>query len=245
LIESELFGHEKGAFTGADVAKPGRLEAAHGGTVFLDEIGELAPAVQVKLLRMLEERAVWRIGALAARPIDVRFLAATNRDLEAEVAAGRFRADLYFRLAGASLRVPPLRERRDEIEPLAIAFAREACARMDRSALAFDAGALARLRGYAFPGNVRELKNLVERAVALADGDAIGPEHLPELEARRDPPEAAPLASAVDDFERAQVVDALSRAGGNQTRAAALLGISRRALVTRLTKYGMTRKRAR
>jgi DNA-binding NtrC family response regulator len=243
LIESELFGHEKGAFTGADAAKPGRLEAAHGGTVFLDEIGELAVAVQVKLLRVLEERAVWRVGALAARPIDVRFIAATNRDLDAEVAAGRFRADLYFRLAGASLRVPPLRDRVDEIEPLARELAREACARMGRGAPTFEPAALARLRAYRFPGNVRELRNLVERAIALADGDVIGPEHLPELCAEPVRDAVAPLALAVDDFERAQVVDALARAGGNQSRAAELLGISRRALVTRLSKYGMTRPR--
>ncbi|HTR52788.1 MAG TPA: sigma 54-interacting transcriptional regulator [Kofleriaceae bacterium] len=245
LIESELFGHEKGAFTGADTTKPGRLESAHRGTVFLDEIGELAPAIQVKLLRVLEERAVWRVGALAARPIDVRFLAATNRDLEAEVAAGRFRADLYFRIAGASLRVPPLRERVNEIAPLAMQFAREAGERLGRPNTTLDPRALALLRAYAFPGNVRELRNLVERAVALADGPSVTVESFPPELAARPAAAGAPLSSAVDDFERKQVVEALAQAGGNQSRAAALLGISRRALVTRLSRYGMTRPRKR
>jgi DNA-binding NtrC family response regulator len=180
LLESELFGHEKGAFTGAMGAKPGLLETAHGGTVLLDEIGELPLSTQVKLLRVLEERKVLRIGALSPRAIDVRFIAATNRDLEAEVARGRFRLDLYYRLNGVTLDVPPLRDRVDEIEPLAHTFIEQACKRLRRRDVPTLAPeALQRLRNYSWPGNIRELRNTIERAVLLCGRGPIRIEHLP------------------------------------------------------------------
>jgi DNA-binding NtrC family response regulator len=181
LLESELFGHERGAFTGAVAAKPGLLETAQGGTVFLDEIGELPMSVQVKLLRVLEERKVLRVGALKARPIDVRFVAATNRDLEAEVARGTFRRDLFYRLNGVSLFVPPLRERIAEIAPLARGFIAEACKRLGRlrePALGPEVRGM--LEGYPWPGNVRELRNVCERAVLLCGDGPLLPLHLPE-----------------------------------------------------------------
>jgi DNA-binding NtrC family response regulator len=179
LLESELFGHEKGAFTGALQAKPGLLETGHGGTVFLDEIGELPMPTQVKLLRVLEERKVLRIGALTARSIDVRFVAATNRDLDAEVARGAFRLDLYYRLNGVSLMIPPLRERAEEIESLARIFMRQASARMQRRDVpSLSPEALQRLCSYGWPGNIRELRNTIERAVLLCGRDAIRVEHL-------------------------------------------------------------------
>jgi two-component system, NtrC family, response regulator AtoC len=180
LLESELFGHERGAFTGALQAKPGLLETAQGGTLLLDEIGELPLTMQVKLLRVLEERKVLRIGALTPRSIDVRFIAATNRDLEVEVQRGRFRLDLYYRLNGMTLMIPPLRERPEEIESLTQLFIRQACARMQRRDLPQLAPeAMARLLAYSWPGNIRELRNTVERAVLLCGRDQIGVAHLP------------------------------------------------------------------
>jgi DNA-binding NtrC family response regulator len=179
LLESELFGHEKGAFTGAVGAKPGLLETAQGGTVLLDEVGELPPSTQVKLLRVLEERKVLRIGALTPRSIDVRFFAATNRDLDAEVALGRFRLDLYYRLNGVSLVIPPLRERPDEIEPLARTFIEQACRRSHRPLVELSPEAQLRLGSYSWPGNIRELRNTIERAVILCGRGPIGVEHLP------------------------------------------------------------------
>ena len=181
LLESELFGHERGSFTGAHAAKQGLLETAEGGTVFLDEIGELPMSVQVKLLRVLEDRKVLRVGALKARPIDVRFVAATNRDLEAEVARGSFRQDLFYRLNGVSLFVPPLRERVAEIAPLARGFVAEACKRLGRlrePPLTQEVRGL--LEAYPWPGNVRELRNVIERAVLLCGDGPLLPMHLPE-----------------------------------------------------------------
>jgi DNA-binding NtrC family response regulator len=180
LLESELFGYERGAFTGAVQAKPGRLELADGGTVFLDEVAEMPLSVQAKLLRVIEQREVIRLGALRARSIDVRFLAATNRDLESEVARGTFRQDLYFRLNGVTLTIPPLRERVEEIEPLAMGMIQQAAARARKPVpprLAPEA--LALLKRYAWPGNIRELRNVLERAVVLCPGDVISLAHLP------------------------------------------------------------------
>jgi DNA-binding NtrC family response regulator len=178
LLESELFGHERGAFTGAVAQKRGLLETGDGGTVFLDEIGELPLAMQVKLLRVIEERTVTRVGGLQAKSLDVRFIAATNRDLEVEIARGRFRQDLFFRLNGVTIVIPPLRERRDEIERLAGTFIAAASRHRPRP-LRLSPEALGMLQAYSWPGNVRELRNVIERAAVLSDGDEISPRHLP------------------------------------------------------------------
>ena len=254
LVESELFGHERGAFTGAARERRGLLESADGGTVLLDEVGEVPPVIQAKLLRVLEERAVLRVGGTTPQPIDVRFVAATNRDLEAEVEAGRFRRDLYFRLAGAVLAIPPLRERPDEIAALARAFAAEAAGRLGRAAPRVDDGALAALRGHAWTGNVRELRNVIERAVLLSDDDRLTADHLALGGAARGParPASAVSASVSADpvladqlaaVERERILAALAECHGNQTRAAALLGMPRRTLVKRLGQYGVPRPR--
>ena len=179
LLESELFGHERGAFTGAVQAKQGLLEGAEGGTVLLDEIGEMPLSIQAKVLRVVETRSVTRVGGLKARIIDVRFMAATHRDLEAEIARGRFREDLYYRLNGVSLMVPPLRERVNEIRPLAQAFVSECAKQSGRAAPKLSSGAYAVLERYAWPGNVRELRNVMERAVMLSNSDVIDLVHLP------------------------------------------------------------------
>ncbi len=255
LLESELFGYEKGAFTGATSSKPGLLETAEGGTVLIDEVGELTLPLQVKLLRVLEERQVLPVGGLRARPIDARFIFATNRDLEAEVAKGQFRQDLFFRLNGISLAIPPLRERAAEIEPLARAFIAEAVLRDGRAqSPELPEATLALLRSYAWPGNIRELKNVMERAVLLCQGDALLPEHLPEEKMGKGPVQrpAAPLTPAdgssglkaeVEAAERRAIQEALETCAGNQTRAAKLLGISRRTLISRIQAYGLTRPR--
>jgi len=240
LLESELFGHERGAFTGASEAKAGLLESASGGTVFLDEVGELPPSLQVKLLRVLEERAVRRVGSLTARPLDVRFVAATNRDLEADVASGRFRRDLYFRIAGATLAIPPLRERREEIALLAQAFIEQTSAQLGRASLSLSPEALACLTANPWPGNLRELKNAIERAVLLCPGAVIGPEHLPAAKEPSSPAPAAPGPAGAGG-ERQRIVEALQQSAGNQSQAAKLLGISRRTLLNRLDEYGIAR----
>jgi len=247
--------------------------------VFVDEVGDLPASIQVKLLRVIEQREVLRVGSLKPRAIDVRFIAATNRDLEAEVALGRFRPDLFFRLNGIALVIPPLRDRVSEIAGLAEQFVARACVAAARPPPRLAPEALALLEGYGWPGNVRELRNLMERAVLLCSGDTIQPEHLPAdkmapaffaLGARPslvpslarprparpsggfdDHPTPAPgeltraaraAAAAVDD-ERARITAALERCGGNQTRAAKLLGISRGTLVARLKEFGLARPR--
>ena len=254
LVESELFGHEEGAFTGAQRERRGLLESADGGTAFLDEIGEVPLAIQAKLLRVLEEGKLVRVGASTPHTIDVRFVAATNRDLEAEIAAGRFRRDLYFRLCGAVLAIPPLRERRAEIEPLAWRFAAATARGIGRPPPRLSSDALAALHRHDWPGNVRELGNVVERAVLLCEGDAIEARHL-SFGARGGaapmavaPVEAAPSARLADELaalERHRILAALERSGGNQTRAAELLGMPRRTLIKRLQRYGVPRPRRR
>ncbi len=249
LLESELFGHEKGAFTGAVKQKEGLLEAARGGTVFLDEVGELPPSIQAKLLRVLEERKVMRVGATTPEDIDVRFVFATNRDLEAEVARGAFRSDLFFRVNGISIVIPPLRERPDELEPLARHFLADAATREKRPAPEFSRDALDSLRAWPWPGNIRELKNVIERALLLAGEESLTAEALGlggVTTPRRDVTPSGPASGLRDEREAAEkraVLEALDKTGGNQTKAAELLGVSRRTLVSRLQQYGLTKPR--
>jgi DNA-binding NtrC family response regulator len=251
LLESELFGSEKGAFTGA-LARAGLFEAAAGGTVFLDEVGELPLGTQAKLLRVLEERVVTRLGSTRSRPIDVRFLAATNRDVEADSRQGRLRPDLYFRLNGVALLIPPLRERPHEIEALATSFLSAACRDLERaSPLAISSDALDVLRRHAWPGNVRELRNAIERAAVMCTEATILPEHLPPSLVAAIRPSASSagpsqpqnLQSEMKSIERTRILEALERCGGNQSEAARQLGIPRRTLVSRLTELGLTRRR--
>jgi two-component system response regulator AtoC len=254
LLESELFGHEAGAFTGAIRAKSGLLQSAENGTVFLDEVGELPLGFQVKLLRVLEDRKVTRVGGLKPFKIDLRFVAATNRDLEAEVKRGTFRQDLFFRLNGITLVVPPLRDRPGEIRGLAEMFILRASDQLGRSAPRLSPGALARLERHTWPGNIRELRNVIERAVVLCPGGELTEEHLPaagDAPARVPTPlpptgeSAAPLRGEIEALERQRILDMLARCGGNQTEAARQLGISRRTMVSRLGDYGVPRPRKR
>ena len=268
VLEAEWFGYERGAFTGATQAKPGLLESAEGGTVFLDEIGEMPLAVQAKILRVVEAQETLRLGALRPRPLDVRFVSATHRTLEGEVARGRFRQDLLYRLNGVSLHVPPLRERTSEIELLAEAFIASVSRALGRSAPPrLGPDALQLLQRYAWPGNVRELRNFVERAVLLSSGPELGPEHFPlaamastlplqrigdatapvALEARAltESPASSAGAPAEREQERERILQVLAECGGNQSRAAKVLGIARSTLVLRLDAYGTTRPRKR
>ncbi|HXI55735.1 MAG TPA: sigma 54-interacting transcriptional regulator [Polyangia bacterium] len=266
LLESELFGHERAAFTGAHQAKPGLLETAQGGTVLLDEVGELPLPVQAKLLRVIETRRVLRVGALKPREIDVRFLAATNRVLEDEVDRKNFRQDLYYRLNGISLVIPPLRERPTEIEPLARSFLEQAAKVMGRPVPILSPQALGLLRSYSWPGNIRELRNAMERALLLCTSDHLTAEHLPVEKMRGTALGAAAPApantsrrpvtiAAVSDSEqpppldegdrqeRNRIVEALARCQGNQTRAARMLGMPRRTFCARLKSYNIPRPR--
>jgi two-component system response regulator PilR (NtrC family) len=247
LMESELFGHKKGAFTGAVSDHLGMFQEADGGTLFLDEIGELSPPLQVKLLRALQERKVKPVGASDEVEVDVRVIAATNRDLEAEVARGAFRPDLYYRLNVVEIRIPPLRLRREDIPLLAEHFLKRFGAEHGR-ALHLTNEAMRRLESYDFPGNVRELENIIERAVALSSGPAIGVTDLPDVKPSKqivESPSAELPADGVDldrilsDYERAWVMRALEQCGGVRKRAAALLGISFRSLRYRLEKLGI------
>ena len=245
LVESELFGHARGAFTGATRDHRGLLEAASGGTVVLDEVGELPPPIQAKLLRVLEDRGLVRVGATTPVAIDVRFVAATNRDLEAAVASGSFRRDLYFRLAGAVLEIPPLRDRLDEVVALAQAFLADAGRRLARPELRLGDDAVTALRQHHWPGNVRELKNVIERAALVVDGDRVAAADLPFAVAPSASPVPAALPDALAAVERARIVEALAQCDGNQTRAAAALGMPLRTFVKRLDQYGVSRPRKR
>jgi transcriptional regulator with PAS, ATPase and Fis domain len=250
LIESELFGYERGAFTGAMQHKVGLLESADRGTVFLDEIGELSPAMQVKLLRVLESREVMRVGSLRPKQIDVRFVAATHRDLEARVHAGAFREDLYFRLSGVAIEIPPLRERVEEVHALAEQFAAITARALGRPIPRFTTTAIARLRGHGWPGNIRELRNCVERAVLLAETDQIDADQIVvSVRTRLPTPEPGPAVPRVVIhgrtvvLDREQVIAALARAAGNQKIAAQILQISRRTLINKLDVFGIDRPR--
>jgi DNA-binding NtrC family response regulator len=239
LLESELFGHERGAFTGAVSSRPGKFEAAAGGTIMLDEIGEMVMPMQVKLLRVLEERTFQRIGENRERHADVRVLAATNRDLAGEVAAGRFREDLFYRLNVFPVTLPPLRDRRDALDELARYFIRQHARSMGRKAPVLLSPALKILRDYEWPGNIRELRNILERAVILARRNEIGVTELPDLLRDRQPNSGREGNGTLRAAERRAIVAALKSSGGNRRLAAERLGISRRTLQYRLREYDL------
>jgi DNA-binding NtrC family response regulator len=245
LLANELFGHERGAFTGADRLKRGLIEMADGGTLFLDEIAEMTPAMQVKLLRVLQERELLRVGATEPVRVDVRFLAATNRDLQENVASGRFRADLYFRLNVVNLALPPLRDRRDDVPLLAFYFLKKFALAMGKAVDDIAPDALALLGRYDYPGNVRELANLVERGVALARGGLLETAHLPEslrslsVRVASTPPAGSDGLSSLDANEAAHIARVLEYTGGNRNQAAEILGIDRVSLWRRIKRYGL------
>jgi two-component system response regulator FlrC len=242
LLESTLFGHEKGAFTGATSSQPGKFEQADGGTLLLDEISEMPLALQAKLLRVLQEREVERVGGRAPIPVDVRIIATSNRDMEAEVAAGRFRGDLYYRLNVFPLHLPPLRSRREDIVPLARHILARLAAQGGRPGLAFSAQAERELTLYPWPGNIRELENVIQRALILAPGGLIEAAHLhlpaAKIAAPATPaptPEAPP--TDIKSLERRHIMEALAAEGGSRKRAAARLGMSERTLRYKLARY--------
>jgi two-component system NtrC family response regulator len=241
LLEAELFGHEKGAFTGAVATRKGRFELAEGGSLFLDEIGDLPAHLQVKLLRVLQEREFERVGSSRPITVNVRLLAATHRDLEVLVREGRFRDDLYYRINVVTVTLPPLRERRDDLPLLIDHFVRTFAAKNGKPIDGLTRAARETLLRYDYPGNVRELENLIERAVVLTRDEVIGVADLPLT--LRDPapePAGSGLVAAVEGLERRLMREALVRAGGVQTRAAELLGISERVLRYKLKKYGLS-----
>ena len=262
LLETELFGHEKGAFTGASARKPGRFELAHRGTLFLDEIGELPLGMQAKILRALEEKTFERVGGTVQLHVDVRVVAATNRNLKAGVAARNFREDLYFRLSVFPIMIPPLRERSEDIVTLALHFVDRFCRDQNKKTLMLSPAALEELRAYAWPGNVRELQNCIERSVILCDADAILPRHLnlsfrPPIGPGRNEA-AAPVASdrpwdqidlsgtlneavrrVTSEVERRKVEQALKEAGGVKHRAAEILQVSYKALMQKQKEHNI------
>jgi two-component system response regulator FlrC len=238
LLESELFGHEKGAFTGAQAQRRGRIELAQGGTFFLDEIAELRPALQTKLLRVLQERRFERVGGTRTLEADVRWVAATNRDLADMMAKGEFREDLYHRLNVFPVSLPPLRERREDLLPLASELLARIGVELGRPGLRLAASAAERLRAQRWPGNVRELRNTLERAAILTDGTEVG-----ELALWPVSPEPRPAAASVPDvpleqLERLAIEQAIAAEGGNRRRAAERLGIGLRTLYDKLKRYG-------
>ena len=258
LVESELFGHEKGAFTGADRRRIGRFEAADGGTIFLDEIGDMAPETQAKVLRVLEERRLERVGSAQSIEVDVRVVCATHRDLEEEIKAGRFREDLYYRLNVVEIQLPPLRERIEDFAALSGRFLSQVALRLDREKKTLGSAAMARLARHGWPGNVRELRNVLERAAVLSAGPEIGEEDLqlapssdevlqstPDLEL----PFADAKRQTVESFERQYLSQALREHGGNVSRTATAIGMVRQSLQQKIRELGLDaeefRRRAR
>ncbi len=251
LLESELFGHERGAFTGAIKRKLGRFELADGGTLFLDEIGEIPHSVQTKLLRVLQEKEIQRVGGEQTLKVDVRVVSATHRDLQAEVKAGRFREDLFYRLHIVPLHLPPLRERPEDIPALARHFIARHAPRVNRRVNGLDDGALRALARHAWPGNVRELENALEQALVFAESDTLSevdlPPHLASAPVRSDaglpvPMGDRPLPDILEDLERQLIARAYEKAGGVKTETARLLGIKTSALYYKLEKYGFISK---
>jgi DNA-binding NtrC family response regulator len=236
VLESELFGHEKGAFTGAINAKPGLIELAEGGTLFLDEIGEMEPESQVKLLRVLESRSFYRVGGTRRRTVDMRLVAATNRDLAEAIRANQFRQDLYYRINTITVLLPPLRERREDISPLVQHFLEQTAVygqkRVSREAL--DA-----LLRYDWPGNVRELQHAIERAVILCTGDEIQPEDLP-ADVRSGQAASGPASGSLEEMERQHIITTLKQVSGHRAKAAALLGIDPKTLYRKILSYGIS-----
>ena len=240
LAESELFGHEKGAFTGAVARHQGRLESAAGGTLFLDEIGELADAIQAKLLRALEARVIERVGGGRPIPVDMRLIAATHRDLQAEVAEGRFRSDLFYRLNVVSLPLPPLRDRPGDLDLLVPKLKRALAERLGVPDRELSPEAIDALRRHPWPGNVRELRNVLERSLIAATGDMIGAGDLPSLAAPSTVTGGGlPRDLSLAERERQAILEALERTSGHREEAARLLGISVRTLYNRLKQYGI------
>jgi DNA-binding NtrC family response regulator len=263
ILESELFGHEKGSFTGASTAKVGRFQAAQGGTIFLDEIGDMTPKLQVKLLRVLQERRVDPVGSTRSIDIDVRVIAATNKDLRAEVKAGRFREDLYYRLQVVPVELPSLRERGDDVELLARFFMERCCQAAGRDTLEFSGEAMSAFKRYRWPGNIRELENLVERLSILSEGASVSSRDLPDYVARGDasgfsylsgpstrflevsetlPSDGLDFNAVVDRFETQLLTQALERTSWNKKAAAELLKLNRTTLVEKLKKKGLERQ---
>jgi len=250
LAESELFGYERGAFTDARVAKRGLLERAQGGTLFLDEVGELPLSIQSKLLRAVECRRILRLGGCTEIDIDVRFVTATNRDLAQNVRDNRFRSDLLFRIAAASIPIPPLRERRSEVRLLAAKFARAESQRLARVGLRLSEEVIGVLEAYSFPGNVRELKNAIEYAVAVAEGPRIEVHDLPShiigariAQAVTSNYKFTPIADEIRALIRRRIVEALERHDGVQTQAAAAIGMPLRTFTLRMRQYGIGSRR--
>ena len=241
LLESELFGHERGAFTDARQQKRGLFETADGGTIFLDEIGEMTPGLQSKLLRFLEEKAFKRVGGLADVRVDVRVVAATNRDLEEEVRSGKFREDLFYRLQVMPIPLPPLRERRGDIPLLANHYIDRFNREFRKNVRGMSPAAAALLEQYQWPGNVRELRNAIERAMLLIDRDTLEPTDFTTLTRSVEPTQfrLPPEGVNLEEVERQLLTQALERAGGNQSRAAQLLGINRDQVRYRLEKFGL------
>ena len=241
LVESEMFGHVRGAFTGAHQDREGLFERASGGTLFIDEVGEIPLTIQVKLLRVLQFREIQRVGDEGTRPLDVRIVAATNRDLSAMVAAGEFREDLYYRLNVVSVHVPPLRERREDIPRIVEYLVRHLADRHGRSIRTISQRALNRLAGYDFPGNVRELENILERAVVLAATNTLTEADLPTYVLERAPanPRAESLDAQLVQLETRLILEALEQTGGNQSRAASFLEITERRLRSRMERLGI------
>lgn len=240
LFESELFGYERGAFTDARSAKPGKIEPAHGGTLYLDEIGSLAPAAQAKLLRFLQDGTVTRLGAGRGRVVDARTISSSNTPLQERVSTGEFRSDLLYRLQVVTVTVPPLRERLEDLPMLARSFLAGSARSHGKPVTGFTSAALSQLREYDWPGNLRELRNVIDRAVVLTDGPLIGPETL-RLFDRGD----AVLALArreswtLEELERRYIAEVLQTTGSNYSRAAALLGINRKTLLEKRKRYGL------